>query len=229
MAKQDFIPSREDELIPWFENFSTKLPNYQVVLGLTAPELTAVTSDFLLLEATLLTVNQAKQEQREWVAFKNVEFYGPLGEPTPQVPGWPAPFALSAKPPGMLFRIRDLAARIKAHPAYTEQMGADLGIIGAEALGPITAQPTGSATPLAGFAVEVAFLKQGFAGVDVESQRGSEMTWTYLAFDAFSPYVDNRPPLVAGQAEQRRYRLRYRDGDEPVGVYSDVLVANVGP
>ncbi len=31
-----------------------------------------------------------------------------------------------------------------------------------------------------------------------------ETTWTYLAFEGFSRYVDNRPPLVTGQPEERR-------------------------
>jgi hypothetical protein len=229
MAKQDFVPRGEDELVPWFENFSTKLGNYQVLLGLSAGDITATTADFLLLQATLLSVNQAKQEAREWVAFKNLELYGPVGEPVPPVPDWPAPFALSSREPGIVPRIRDMAARVRAAPAYTVSIGADLGIIGPDVTPPEEIQPTGQAVPLPGFAVEVAFAKQGFAGVDVESQRETESGWSYLGFDAYSPYVDNRPPLVAGQAEQRRYRLRYRDGDDPIGIYSDILVANVGP
>lgn len=112
MAKQDFLPNREDDLIAW-------------------------------------------QEQREWVAFKNLEFYGPLGEPIPQVPSSPPPFALSARAPGIIPRTRDMAARIKAHPAYTQQMGADLGIIGAEASPPAQIKPTGSAKALPNFKARV--------------------------------------------------------------------------
>ncbi len=32
------------------------------------------------------------------------------------------------------------------------------------------------------------------------------------------------PALVAGQPEERRYRLRYRANDVPVGEYSDIFV-----
>lgn len=35
--------------------------------------------------------------------------------------------------------------------------------------------------------------------------------------------------LVANQAEQRRYRLRYRDADVPVGEFSDTLSVTVEP
>ena len=72
--------------------------------------------------------------------------------------------------------------------------------------------------------VIITFVKHGHEGADVESQRAAETEWSYLAFDGYSPYLDNRPPLVSGQPEERRYRLRYRDKDEPVGEYSDVFV-----
>jgi hypothetical protein len=62
-----------------------------------------------------------------------------------------------------------------------------------------------------------------------ESQRAAETAWTYLAFDSVSPYIDTRPPLVANQAEQRRYRMRYRDADVPVGEFCDTLNVTVGP
>jgi hypothetical protein len=60
--------------------------------------------------------------------------------------------------------------------------------------------------------------------VDIDTQGGGEATWTYLAFDSASPYVDNRPPIAAGTPEQRRYRMHYRDSHVPVGLFSDILV-----
>jgi hypothetical protein len=65
--------------------------------------------------------------------------------------------------------------------------------------------------------------------VDIETQRGAEMTWTYLACDSSSHYIDNRPPATAGQSEQRRNRMRYCDDDIQVGVFSDTLTVTVGP
>ena len=54
-----------------------------------------------------------------------------------------------------------------------------------------------------------------------------ETAWTLLGQDNFSPYLDGRALLVAGQPEERRYRLRYLDGDELVGEYSDVMAVTV--
>jgi hypothetical protein len=47
--------------------------------------------------------------------------------------------------------------------------------------------------------------------------------------DRFSPYLDSREPLVAGQPEVRRYRIRYLVGDEPVGKYSAVASVTTVP
>ena len=41
--------------------------------------------------------------------------------------------------------------------------------------------------------------------------------------------MDTRPPLTAGRAEVREYRLRYLDRDEPVGDYSDIISASTTP
>ena len=100
----------------------------------------------------------------------------------------------------------------------------DLGIIGADHPAAGTIKPEGKALALPKHEVRITFVKSGHAGVDVEGQRAAETDWTHLAFDGYSPYIDNRPPLVPGQPEQRRYRLRYRDRDTPVGEYSDIFV-----
>ncbi|MBI5705948.1 MAG: hypothetical protein HZC36_03040 [Armatimonadetes bacterium] len=65
--------------------------------------------------------------------------------------------------------------------------------------------------------------------VIISSHRAAEVTWTLLATDRFSPYPDARAPLVAGQPEVRRYRIRYLDGDDPVGNYSAVASVTTVP
>lgn len=228
MPRNDWLPSREDQLLPWFNNFSTKLDGYAATLDLSPADLTSVADDSAMLAFAVNGVAVFKAEQREWVDFKNLELYGPLGGPTPGVPSVPPLVAPTVVPPGIIRRTRDLVQRIKAHPNYTNVIGEDLGIIGAEQGQTDQIKPDGKALPLPNHEVKVSFVKAGHDGVDVESQRAAETTWTYLAFDGFSPYIDNRPPLTAGQPEERRYRLRYRDNDLPVGEYSDVLVVTAG-
>jgi hypothetical protein len=236
----DWFPSREDELLPWFNNFNAKLPGYAVTLDLSAGDLSGVDDDTNVVTFAVNGVAIFKAEQKEWVDFKNLELHGPIGEPTPGAPTVPTLTPPTLVAPGIIRRTRDLVLRIKAHPNYTEVIGRpvqgpaatfggeDLGIIGAEAGAADEIKPTGKAKALAGAEVLITFLKAGHDGVDIESQRAGETEWTHIAFDGFSPYTDTRPLLVAGQPEERRYRLRYRDNDVPVGDYSDVFVVTAG-
>lgn len=223
----DYMPKGEPELLLWFQNFATKLPGYAATLGITAPELAVVAGDLLLIEATLQSVAMAKQDLKEWISFKDAELYGPVGGPNPAIPG-STPIAISARPPGMMPRTRTLINKLKVHANYTAIIGADLGIEGSGG-GSEVLKPVCSVTSSGDFSATIKFKKFGHDGVDVYCQRAGESVWTHLAFDAFSPYVDNRPPLVAGQPEERRYRVRYRDGETAVGEYSDVVTITVGP
>ena len=228
MARNPWLPYREDELLPWFNNFNTKLPGYAVTLDLSAGDLSTVVDDSALVKFAVEGVVIFKAEQKEWVDFKNLELYGPTGGPTPAVPTVPVLVPPAPVAPGAISRTRDLVARIKADPNYTEVIGEDLGIVGAEQTGTGQVKPDGKAEALPKHEVKISFVKSGHEGVDIESQRAAETAWAYLAFDGYSPYVDNRQPLVADQPEERRYRLRYRDKDVPVGEYSDVFVVTTG-
>ena len=75
--------------------------------------------------------------------------------------------------------------------------------------------------------------RAGHDGVDLESQRGAETAWTYLAFDsARRTWIARRtlpPPLANPNPHPADYRMRYGDDDVQVGVFSDILSVTVGP
>ncbi len=106
-----------------------------------------------------------------------------------------------------------------------------------------SALPARAAASQADFAVRPSFAMRGHAirtphasaGSDppraawARSQRADGAAWSLRAFDTNSPCVDGRPPLVAGQPEQRRYRARYVDNDLPVGDWSDTVEMTARP
>ena len=69
---------------------------------------------------------------------------------------------------------------------------------------------------------------RGWDAVEIETRRGTG-GWELLAVCLKRKCTDARPPLVAGQPEVREYRLRYRDGDQPQEVYSDVVKVTTRP
>ncbi len=223
MPRDDWLPSREDELAAWFMNFARKVPEHQDRLDLGPVDVIGVAADGAVVHSAVAAVRLAKTRLREWLDFKNLELYGRGA--TPAVPAPAAAGPVEPVAPGIVRRTRRLVARIKTHRNYTESIGEVLGLIGADDETPDEVLPTGSVKVLPGFRVEVGFVKGRFDGVDIESRRRHGTRWVHLAFDSYSPYVDNRPPLTAGQPERRHYRLRYRDNDVPVGDYSETLSA----
>ena len=76
--------------------------------------------------------------------------------------------------------------------------------------------------------VRVVFKKYGRQGVVIHCKRGGG-AWEMLAIDLASPYVDERPLLVATQPEVRDYRLQFYDDAAPVGDFTDVSSVTVAP
>lgn len=228
MPRDDWMPAREEELVQWFKNFAAKLPEYQVRLELGPIELITVTADAAMVVSSVNAVAIARVKLGEWVDFKNLELYGRDAEATPSLPPVPSWGAIDPVRPGIVRRTRELVARIKAHPSYNEQIADVLGLIGEEPEPVDDIRPAGSVKTLPVFQAEISFVKGRFDGVDIESQRRRATRWTHIAFDGFSPYIDNRPPMIVAEPEERRYRLRYRDNDVPVGEYSQTLKVLVG-
>jgi hypothetical protein len=77
--------------------------------------------------------------------------------------------------------------------------------------------------------VRIEFVKGAFDGVVIEGRRKEETQWTMLGTDNYSPYLDTRPPRIAGESEVREYRLRYLLKDEPVGDWSDIISTSTTP
>jgi hypothetical protein len=151
----------------------------------------------------------------------------PVALPTFAAPALPT--GVTPAPPGLLNRIFSLNIRIKATGTYTEAIGTDLGIEGQEDT-TVHPAPKLNATVEQGpecQCVRLGFYKYGHMGVHVEGRRGNG--WEFLAIETSSPYVDQRPLLVATQPEIREYRLRFWDKGTPNGEWTDVVKVTVSP
>jgi hypothetical protein len=229
------IPRSDNELMLWYRNFAARLAAHATALGLTQAEVDAVQADdamFSYLVGDLCPTYEAARQTRN--AYKNRIKEGPIGATAGSFPAAPTMSAPpAAVPPGIVPRLRQLVARIKAAPAYTEAIGLDLGIVGPDTgtsdAPDMTARPTAKAHPIAANNVEVDFSKGRFDGVLIESRRTGEADWTRLGIDNYSPYIDSRPLLEAGKPEVREYRLRYVLRDEPVSDWSDIISATARP
>lgn len=233
MRRQAYYPSRISDQVLWLANFRNKLPGYQETLALPEAETTACIAS---CNFTIYVLGDWLTAVRDFgpAATEAMDLLltgtGPDPVALPVMDPPPLPTGVGPVPPGVLTRVFELVAIIKAAPGYNETIGEDLGIIGSAAT-----QHEDQATPAfklhlqpgpACQAVKITFKKYGHQGVWIECQRGTG-AWEFVAVDSESPYLDERPLLVPGTPEVRKYRLRYWDKGTPNGDWSDVASITV--
>jgi hypothetical protein len=152
--------------------------------------------------------------------------------PPPVATTFPSPPAPPAVAPGILTRLLDQIARMKASVGYKANpnvIGQDLDIIGhADTTEHLFPEFKLKVQDGAGCqCVRIDFTKFGHKGVWIEGRRNGG-AWEFVAVDSEKPYNDERPLLSPTAAETREYRLRFWD-DGPNGDWSPVQKVTVGP
>ena len=234
MKRQNYYPSRIGDQVIWLANYYTKLPIYGPTCGVIAGDITASVADakwcYYMLGIWLGAVRAFSPATTDAVDD------GLTGtESTVMVlPGFVAPAlptGVVAQLPGALTRIFALIAKMKLSAGYNEAIGTDLGVVGSEEDPATHPVPNVILEMIQGGGcqcVQMKFFKYTHMGVYIESRRGTG-AWEFLAIDTESPYVDDRPLLVAGTPEVREYRVRFWDKGTPNGDWTPVQKVTVSP
>ncbi len=233
MKRQAYYPSRIANQVLWLENFAAKLAGYQAILtSITAAQITAGLADAKWLIYVLSTWQPAVRAFAPSCTAAVNEALSGTGS-TPQVlttfiaPALPS--GTVAVKPGALERIFALVADIKVSDGYTEVIGKDLGIVGAEQGAPdmATLQPELTAK-IAGNIVEIGWSWQGHSAfldmLEIQVDRGQG--WTHLASDTTPGYNDTAP--FPATLTRWKYRAIFRVDDAQVGIWSQVVEVAVG-
>jgi hypothetical protein len=202
----DFVPSNEGELIQWAANVQGKITNYTATFGLLPTDLTAISNACNRIATDINNVTAAETTLANLVTLKNNNRAEDIAT------------------------LRRYANQFKAHSAYTDDIGADLDIVGKKHnADPDTVKPKlkGKLTQQG---AQLDFSKEKvLQGVNIYSRLKGTAAWgTKLAFDSSSPYIDNRPAATPGTPETREYKAVGVINDEEVGVASDIVSVVVG-
>jgi len=206
MAKSDYVPKGDDAFVKWHDQFLREVTANGTSVGVTADELTDLGADNTALHnktnaAVTATAAALRANGERATTRKSVER-----------------------------NARALGQRIRKNKNCTEEIAKQMGLVGEEDTTDMTvAQPVLVANPLPHGAVEIAFNKSKADGVNLYCQRDGDSGFVFLARDTASPYVDNRPLLVAGKPEVRKYRGIYVVNDAEVGLVSDDVTAVCQP
>jgi hypothetical protein len=204
MAKRPFVPKTQDAYLKWHDNLKAGVTANTT--GATAADVTMLAADNAALHAKMTVANTADNAGKAAHADLNQTIA------TSQA------------------NVRKLAQRIKVSTGYTTVIGDTLQLEGAEDSTDMSQQkPVLDAVAQSAGVVQVGFNKMDAEGVHIYAMRDGDAGFTLLASETHSPYVDNRPLLVAGKPETRNYKAVFFLGKSEIGLSSDVATATARP
>lgn len=232
MKRKFFYPTRAGDQVIWLTNYASKVNAHAAALGLLATSSIADAKWLgYVLSLWLENVRTFGTGASQYVYILQNGLTGGSSFPTPAFVNTTPPAGVVAVQAGLLPRLFKFVQDIKEAPLYTTVIGEDLGIIGV----PVTnGQPSPVFTlEVSGGescdCVEVGFQKFTHQGVAIDSRRGGEEGFSFLANDTSRPFLDVRPLLVPGVPEVREYRLRFWDRGVANGEWSETADVTVGP
>jgi hypothetical protein len=240
MSKQYYLPPDDKGKSDFLQLFSAKLATYAALLGITPAELASAQADSDAFKFIVLSLKAYKDYVEGYTQAKNI-LRDKEGTPLaawPAMPPVPMPPALV--PAGIFKRNARLVGRIKKNDNYNEQIGKDMGIIGADTpdLDPTTLKPVIKAVLVSGGHPELQWNKpQGIDGIHFFVKRSSGAAaptpgtptpgagatpagFTFLASDTEPHYIDTAALPAQGETAVWTYLAIYFRNGENIGQYS---------
>ena len=220
MARKFWWPTSMPAQIAVVTNFRAKAPQYATLLGYTAPEADDICAAII---GSVNAAEQCRQTMLAVTAWRDQVLNGtPTGALSPAPPVFPVISSDDFRKGSvkMLFELRD---RIVLSPNYTDAIGEDLGIVGAEIVSP---QPSPeiapafkSVVPASGYSVQIKGSMQGMDAMRVEyaPQGGAFRT---VAFLTNTPASFNIAPADPNKPETGRVRAVYVRKNSDFGTFS---------
>jgi hypothetical protein len=206
----DYYPAAMEAKAAWHVNFATHIGVFSAKYNLTPAQLTSIAADRAWMEFWVAQRYAVSTFTSQLTAYFNT-ISGPdnsLDPPTtPEftLDGLDAPDAV---PPGIEFRVREIARHIKGHSSYSEADGALLQIVGESGGGlGIGGVPTPE--------IQTFAANSGYEFSIVVSKRGSADSWQVWATLA----GENKYNLIAtatGKSANVIYTPLDQDNPQPV-------------
>ena len=225
------VPSSLQDQAAWLDNLATQFIKVAADLGFTNADVESVSNDNKALTKLAVVQVQLKAYRQAVRQYRITILTGMLGQTTPEFPALPTYGVPEVVPTGMFERIDILIKKIRLSPAYTEEIGALLGIIPASrpTPPPEDLQPIVRMIAMPGSAVQVTFVRGTTDGVMLQTKLDKSETWTDSGRYYSSPINVPIPANPTGLPRSVQVRARYIEGNEAVGQFSPVVSASTQP
>ena len=213
-----------------FTNISGKIGGYQATLPLTAgvvSEIEEICANFIAIHNFVDTSTATMDSLFEW---RDLFLKGePVGDTLPAAPVFGA-IGVVTGTIGIIKRFREIRELIVASPGYTEAIGEDLQIVGAE-IGPT---PEGAIVPdlkvtvAPAYKINVSGKMQGANAIRFEYKRNGG-DWVSLGFLVKMPGSLTITPQTPGQPEAGTIRAIFVKDNQDFGNFSPEYAVTVSP
>jgi hypothetical protein len=229
MKNIKYMPGTDSGKGVWFDNFNIKLPLYATVLGVTNTELQSVQDDNNMYQYIIRTAEAHKQTLSNLLSYKNM-LKGASGSQhigaVPSLPVLPAPPTLV--PEGIFDRVSQLVARIKKSFAYSDNIGADLGVlVSATVTIDVDAMQPDITVRLDVGRPRIKWVKGYSDAIDLYADRNDGNGFVFLGRSLKSEYIDMTVLAATKVFDEWKYKAIYVIGDSQVGLYSNVVSIDV--
>src|SRR4051812_40206361 len=130
-----YFPGSQQDRAAWMDNFVANLGPIATALGVTPAEVAALVldnEDYQSISQTTVALETFRSAVRE---YRLSLTESPIGSPQPMFPFSNFDGPQNNRPAGLFQRVAELIERIRAAPAYTDEIGASLGIMPAQTNG----------------------------------------------------------------------------------------------
>jgi hypothetical protein len=225
-----YFPTSLAAQAAWFNNWAAGVGNVGASMGLSVAEIASVQADNTIVQFLAMTAVELDAYRSAVQQYRTIITEGKVGDPTPEFPAAIAPTLPTPVPTGIWERVDGFVKRIRVAAAYTDEIGALLGIIPSGS-GPVPEnemKPELTPTSLPNSVVQVKFVRGATDGVMIEMSLDNG-TWSEAGryFKSPANLVVPENPEKSPRAVQ--IRARYVEGDSPVGQFSNIVTTASQP
>jgi hypothetical protein len=225
--RKHYLPKGDDARLSWLANFSSKIGTYSAALGISAAEVTAIATYYAMLLYIMNLLGAIRTFSQEVTQFKDKLMFSFIGSTLGPVPAITIAVPPPDVPAGIFTLISGIVQRIKASINYTEAMGEDLGIIGADIIDDFaTAKPV-LKTSLDVNHPKIKYNKNRTDGINLYGDHDDGSGMVFMRFITKTTYVDPTELAAEKNSAVWKYKGIYVVEDTEVGIESDEATITV--
>lgn len=219
-----WFPLSITERAAWINNFARQFEAVALSLGFSAADIDSMNQDAEDFRTLARAITSADAFMSALRAFRISLTEEKVGSPKPVFPTLTLTPPPNNVPAGIFQRLDERVRRVRAAPAYTDEVGALFNILPgkSQSIAESELVPRIRAFTLPGNIVQVRFTRGDTDGIFLQTRLDKEETWYDAGRFVRSP-ASIMIPDGTGAPRAVQIRARYIIGNDPVGLNSDIV------